>query len=63
MQNLSELSVWDNEQKTEDSDYGFVAEMMSQGKKIQAIALIRQRYGLSLAEAKRICDQYDKKFR
>ncbi len=53
---MEEFSASDNKTKISAVDYNKVANMVAAGNKIQAVSFLHNNYGLSLSEAKRICD-------
>lgn len=57
MNKLSEGADWDYKPNIKEADYSIVADLIAKGNKIQAIKLLRDTYGISLSEAKGICDK------
>ncbi len=53
---LSEGIDLEDEPNMKEFDYSIVEDLIAAGNKIQAIKVLRETYGLTLSEAKRICD-------
>lgn len=57
MNKLSEGADWDCMPNIKECDYSIAADLIANGNKIQAIKLLRDTYGISFSEAKKICEK------